>query len=271
MDPKRIGEMSVAEVAAWIARKEVLSPDEIAALAEDNRQGIADLLVKYEARAKRQSLEAERLRALWSHEESVRKLGYKVIAGVDEVGRGPLAGPVVAAAVVLPFGEGIPGLNDSKRLTEKARDRLFDEIAARALGIGVGMASSREIDETDIRAASFLAMTRALESLACGFDFVLVDGFKIPGLKWPQAGIVKGDAQSASIAAASVVAKVTRDRLMEDLDREYPGYGFARHKGYPTSDHVDALRRLGPCEIHRRSFRTVAELFEPASGQRSLF
>lgn len=182
--------------------------------------------------------------------------GYRWIAGVDEAGRGCLAGPVVAAAVVLAPETRIDGLDDSKKLTAAARDDLFDRIEAEALAVGVGQCSPAEIDARNILQASLEAMRRAVQNLALPPDYVLIDGNQaVARAPWPQQAVVKGDARSLSIAAASVVAKVTRDRLMVRLHEEYPAYGWAGHKGYPTASHYEALRHHGPSPHHRRSFR----------------
>ena len=180
--------------------------------------------------------------------------GYKLVCGVDEAGRGPLCGPVVAAAVILPCGLYIEGLNDSKKLTEKKREMLFDVIKEKAVAYAIAEASPAEIDEINILNASMLAMRRAVESLPKKADFALIDGNCSRGFDIPTQTLVKGDAKSASVAAASILAKVTRDRMCIELDREYPEYGIAKHKGYPTKDHMDAVRRLGPTPIYRMSF-----------------
>ena len=187
-------------------------------------------------------------------ENEKRALGYKFICGCDEAGRGPLCGPVVAAAVILPEGEVIEGLNDSKKLTEKKRERLYDEIISRALAYGIAEATPREIDEINILNASMLAMKRAIEAMEIKADFALIDGNHARGFDIPAEPVVKGDALSYSIAAASVLATVTRDRGCIELDREYPEYGIAKHKGYPTKDHMDAVRLHGPSPIYRKSF-----------------
>ncbi len=180
--------------------------------------------------------------------------GYTAVCGVDEAGRGPLCGPVVAAAVILPRDEEIEGLNDSKKLTEKKRERLFDIICERAVAYCIAEASPAEIDELNILNASMLAMKRAIEGLPVPADFALIDGNCQRNIPIPAQTIVKGDAISASVAAASILAKVTRDRQCIDLDAQYPEYGIAKHKGYPTKDHMDAVRRLGPTPIYRMSF-----------------
>lgn len=180
--------------------------------------------------------------------------GYKAICGVDEAGRGPLCGPVVAAAVILPLGLEIEGLNDSKKLSEKKREALFDVICEKALAYAIAEASPAEIDEINILNASMLAMRRAVEALDVPADFALIDGNCSRGFNIPTETVVKGDAKSYSIAAASILAKVTRDRGCMELDREYPEYGIAKHKGYPTKDHMDAVREHGPAPIYRKSF-----------------
>lgn len=191
---------------------------------------------------------------LWKYEKEAMEQGYCRIAGTDEAGRGPLAGPVCAAAVILPFGIEILGLTDSKKLTEKKREALFPIIQEKALAYAIEFAWVEEIEEYNILHASQNAMRRAVEALNPAADFVLVDGNRSDGFPVPDRTIVKGDALSLSIAAASVLAKVSRDRLMMEYAKAYPGYGFEVHKGYPTKAHYEALRTLGPCEIHRPSF-----------------
>jgi ribonuclease HII len=197
-----------------------------------------------------------RIQAVYRFERACRRDGLTGIAGVDEAGRGPLAGPVVAACVLLPDAapRKLKGLTDSKKLTAAARDAYFDVIQEVAIGVGIGLATPAEIDEINILQATFLAMRRALEGTP-GARHLLVDGnLVIPGVPHTQLAIVGGDGKSWSIAAASVIAKVTRDRAMVALDEACPGYGFSRHKGYGTAVHQEALRRLGPSEHHRRSF-----------------
>ncbi len=188
------------------------------------------------------------------YEELYTSQGYTSICGVDEAGRGPLAGPVCAAAVILPQGLVIEGVNDSKKLSEKKREKLFDEIKAKAVSYCIAWASVEEIETINILNAAMLAMKRAVEGLEIPADFVMVDGNKTPDLKIPCISIVKGDALSQSIAAASILAKVSRDRLMLELAEQYPLYHFEKHKGYGTKIHREALLEYGPCEIHRPSF-----------------
>jgi ribonuclease HII len=196
-----------------------------------------------------------RTRATASAENGLRRLGFVRIAGVDEVGRGCLAGPVMAGAVVLDPARPVPGLRDSKQLTARQRDRLYDLITVRALAWAVGEADPAEIDRINIHQASLRAMRRAIDAIAPLPDFVLVDAFRVPGLPLAQRPIVHGDACCASIAAASIVAKVTRDRAMRVLHDGDPRYGFHRHKGYATAEHLAAVARHGYSSIHRRSFR----------------
>lgn len=191
---------------------------------------------------------------MWEIEETCRLEGYQVICGVDEAGRGPLAGPVCAAAVILPQGLEIPGLNDSKKLSDKKRRELFPIIQEQAVAYGIGWASEKEIDEINILQATFLAMNRALEAMGVKPDLALVDGNRDPGFPVATKTVVKGDSLSANIAAASVLAKVSRDTLMEEMAETYPGYGFEIHKGYGTKAHYAALESLGPSEIHRMTF-----------------
>jgi ribonuclease HII len=184
--------------------------------------------------------------------------GFKSVAGVDEVGRGPLAGPVVAACVVLSPDFSVPEVNDSKKLSAAKREKLFDLIMQQARQVGVGIVAEKVIDRLNILNASLQAMRQAIEKLKRPPDFVLVDGNqKIPNLPWPQMPVVKGDSLSLSIAAASIVAKVTRDRIMLEYHKQYPEFDFADHKGYATKTHIEALRTFGPCSIHRRSFSLV--------------
>lgn len=188
------------------------------------------------------------------YEKEARNNGYNVVCGVDEAGRGPLAGPVFAAAVILPQGLAIEGIDDSKKLSEKKREALYDEIKSLAVAFNVAFATEKEIDEVNILNATFLAMKRAVGGLSLRPDLVLVDGNRAPDLELPTKTIVKGDSLSVSIAAASILAKVERDRLMEKLSEKYPSYGLEKHKGYGTKMHVEAIKRHGPAEVHRKSF-----------------
>ena len=191
---------------------------------------------------------------MWQFEEELFAQGYQLICGVDEAGRGPLAGPVCAAAVILPPHLEIPGLDDSKKLSDKRRRELFPIIKEQAIAYGIGLASHEEIDEINILQATFLAMERAIAQLQIKPEYALIDGNRTKDFGLPVKTVVKGDSLSANIAAASVLAKVTRDMLMEEAAVEYPGYGFEIHKGYGTRAHYDALREKGPSSIHRMTF-----------------
>lgn len=192
-------------------------------------------------------------------ELQARKRGYRTVAGIDEAGRGPLAGPVVAAAVVLPETFDLPGLTDSKKLSPRARERLLPLICAQALAVGVGIVPAAEIDVINILQATLKGMSLAVGRLRRPADYLLVDGITPVPLPLPQQTLKKGDSRSLSVAAASVVAKVVRDRMMVGYDRRYPGYGFAGHKGYGSAAHLEAIARLGPCPLHRLSFGGVRE------------
>lgn len=191
---------------------------------------------------------------LWELENALYDEGYTAVCGVDEAGRGPLAGPVCAAACILPRGLVIEGLNDSKKLTEKRREALFEPIKAQALAYGIAFASVEEIEEWNILGATMLAMNRAIARLSVPPELALIDGNRTQGIQVPARAVVHGDATCASIAAASILAKVTRDRYMLDMAKQYPEYGFEKHKGYGTRAHYAAIREYGPCPIHRPSF-----------------
>lgn len=202
----------------------------------------------------------------WYHYEyTARREGFQEVCGIDEAGRGPLAGPVFAAAVILPENCTIEGINDSKKLTPKKRESLFGEIETGAVAFGIGFATEEEIDRINILQATFLAMKRACDALKIRPDIALVDGNRMPNLGIKTRTIVKGDALSASIAAASILAKVSRDRLLCEIDKIYPQYGFAKHKGYGTAYHVEMLKKYGPCPVHRKTFLKKI-LGEPKHG-----
>ncbi|MBU4009679.1 MAG: ribonuclease HII [Proteobacteria bacterium] len=207
---------------------------------------------------------------LWAYELSAFEKGYNKIAGVDEAGRGPIAGPVVSAAVILPLSYPIEGVTDSKKLTPKKRDFLYDIIYERAVSIGIGIIDPTEIERINILRASLLSMSIAVQNLSPKSDFLLIDGiFPIPiPYTLSQQTIPHGDSLSLSVAAASIIAKVTRDRLMEKYHYEYPEYGFIKHKGYPTKEHKEAIRRSGCCPIHRRGFKGVKEVISQTDLER---
>lgn len=256
---KNLSTMTIAQIRAHI--KSVNRPDEayLLALEQDTRTGVRAIAEQVRKKQKAQAREKARLEQMLTIEKKLRERGIQHIAGVDEAGRGPLAGPVVAAAIILPPDTLIPGLNDSKALSEKRRAELFEIIHNTALAIGVGKASPQEIDKYNIRNATHHAMCEALASLNISPNRVLIDGNALPGSPFPEQSVIGGDRKSLSIAAASVIAKVTRDRLMIDYHAQYPAYGFASHKGYGSADHLAALQKHGPCPIHRQSFRGVFE------------
>lgn len=230
------------------------------ALRADPRAGAAALAERAARRLAELRAERARLARLFALRRRLRREGALRVAGVDEVGMGPLAGPVVAAAVVLPDRVELAGLDDSKQLAPAQRERLAAAIHAQAEAVAIGEVWPAELDRLNVYRAGLEAMRRAVTALAPAPDHLLVDARTVPGAGCAQTALVRGDARDGSIAAASIVAKVHRDALMRRLDAEHPGYGFARHMGYATRDHLDALRRLGPCAVHRRSFAPCAQL-----------
>lgn len=228
-----------------------------AALRADTRAAARSILAAVEKRRRANRAEGQRLRHLFRFEQEIWATGVTRIAGVDEAGMSPLAGPVVAGAVILPVGWRYNGIDDSKKLDAEERTRLAVEIKANAVAWGVGMVSHEEIDRINIYRAGLLAMQRAVEALTPVPEHLFIDARKLAAVPIPQKSIVRGDALSFSIAAASILAKTTRDALMVEMDGLHPGYGFARHKGYPVPEHYAALDRLGVCPIHRRSFGPV--------------
>ncbi len=220
---------------------------------EDQRAGVVKLVSQANKRIDKYKAEIQRMENLKFFE---RKYGdvFHVICGIDEAGRGPLAGPVVAGAVVFPADTDITGINDSKKLTEKKREELYDLIMEKAVSVGIGMASPQRIDEINILQATYEAMREAISKLSVTPDLLLNDAVTIPELPMKQVAIVKGDAKSVSIGAASIIAKVTRDRLMYEYDKVMPEYGFAKHKGYGTKEHIEAIKKYGPSPIHRTTF-----------------
>lgn len=253
--------LAISEIRARLLKDDgPVSPQLLNALKRDARRGVRDLYTLAKRRADRAREERARLDAMLNFERVLWKSGVKYIAGVDEVGVGPLAGPVVAAAVVFAPDTSIDGVDDSKRLDPERRRELADRIRGSALGIGIGAATVEEIDRLNVYQAGLLAMRRAVEALPLPPQHVLVDARTIPGVAAPQNPFTKGDGINFSIAAASIVAKTHRDRLMEECDPQYPEYGFARHKGYSTPEHQAAIRRYGPCPLHRVSYPFIREL-----------
>lgn len=253
-------QLSLKEIQDKYAADVIVSPAILRKLQRDPRTGARRLYKMLAKRYDDQKKEKNRLDAMLHFERLLWKAGIQHIAGVDEVGMGPLAGPVVAAAVVFPPGSEIAGIDDSKALDEQTRNRLDKEIRARATAFALGIVEIEEIDRINIYHAGIRAMQLAVSQLTIAPQHILVDSRTIPGFSQPQNSFDKGDGINFSIASASIVAKVYRDRLMTELDAQYPGYGFASHKGYATPEHQRAIRDLGPCAIHRRSFDYIREL-----------
>ena len=252
---------SVKEIGDLLACIEDPKDPLLAACRLDGRKGVLALAEKWQRTfEKREKSEGHWLMMTEFERELYRK-GCSFVAGVDEVGRGPLAGPVVAAAVILPSDLKLPGLNDSKKISEAKRDAFYELIMEKAVAVGVGIMDCNVIDNINIYEATKKAMMEAISSLSNGPDALLIDAMTLP-IDIPQQSLIKGDARSASIAAASIVAKVTRDRMMKDYDKMYPGYGFAKNMGYGTAEHLAGLKKSGPCPIHRRSFAPVKEAAE---------
>lgn len=244
---------SIQEIQNALKQCEISElPECIAEYAEDSRAGVQKAVLQAQKRLLAHEKELQRTEEMKHYEKLYPDRRY--IAGIDEVGRGPLAGPVVAACVILPKDCDILYLNDSKQVPEKRRNQLYDEIMAKAVAVGIGVVSHEVIDEINILQATYQAMRQAIDNMAVKPDQLLVDAVTIPEITIPQRGIIQGDAKSISIAAASIIAKVTRDRMMAELSEVYPEYGFASNKGYGSAEHINALKTYGPCPIHRRSF-----------------
>ena len=257
----RLEQLSVDEIRKrYVESTEPVSAQLLTRLQKDPRTGVKKLLALLKKRHERERDERTRLDAMRHFELVLWKSGIKDIAGVDEAGVAPLAGPVVAAAVMFPPNTDIAGINDSKQLDAATREELARQIRAKATGVSVGIGTVEDIDRINIYHASLLAMQRAVEGLPRKPQHVLVDARTVPGIEMPQNAFNKGDGLNFSIAAASIIAKTTRDAMMCELDREYPGYGFAAHKGYPTADHRKAFMELGPCKVHRMSFPVIHEM-----------
>lgn len=254
---KPVSDWSISAITAHL--KTLSDADQavfMANLVSDSRKGVQQLCAKWVRQQQRQQLETQRLARLWRYEDAYRAKGHTRIAGTDEAGRGPLAGPVVAAAVILPREVHLPGINDSKKLSAEKRVALDVEIRAQAIAFAVCHVDAEQIDRWNILRAAEIAMAKALAEVG-NVSIALVDGTNHPPIEVPQENIISGDSQSISIAAASILAKVWRDRHMVALDERYPGYGFADHKGYGTAAHYTALAELGPSPVHRRSFRLI--------------
>ncbi len=223
-------------------------------LQQDSRSSVQKLAIKYQKKADRHFEEIARIKRMWRFEDDLFNDGIQYVAGVDEAGRGPLAGPVFAASVILPRGIFIEGINDSKKINEKKRDELYDIIIEKAICYEIASVDEQEIDRINIRNAAFKAMVKAVNRMKTKPQHVLVDGDDVKGLTFPYTTIIKGDSLSVSIAAASILAKVARDRYIKELDQLYPQYGFANHKGYGTKEHIEAIKLYGLTPIHRGSF-----------------
>ena len=252
---------TIKEIKEQLANIQRLDDPLLAELEQDSRSGVIQAIAKRKREIQKRIDEDERLEGMLAYEKECYARGMELIAGVDEVGRGPLAGPVVAAAVILPKACKIPGLNDSKKIPKYKHKEIYEAVLQNAIAIGIGIKDNHVIDQVNIYEATKLAMMEAIGRLDPQPQHLLIDAMKLD-LPIPQTSIIKGDANSLSIAAASIVAKVTRDQMMEEFDREYPGYDFAQNAGYGTANHLDGLHQLGVTPIHRRSFEPVKSMCE---------
>ena len=252
---------TIKEIKEQLANIQRLDDPLLAELEQDSRSGVIQAIAKRKKEIQKRLDEDERLEGMLAYEKELYTQGIQLIAGVDEVGRGPLAGPVVAAAVILPKACKIPGLNDSKKIPKSKHKEIYEAVLQNAIAIGIGVKDNHVIDQVNIYEATKLAMMEAIGQLGPQPQHLLIDAMKLD-LPIPQTSIIKGDANSLSIAAASIVAKVTRDQMMEEFDREYPGYDFAQNAGYGTAKHLAGLDKLGVTPIHRRSFEPVKSMCE---------
>ena len=252
---------TIKEIKEQLANIQRLDDPLLAELEQDSRSGVIQAIVKRKRDIQKRIDEDERLEGMMAYEKECYARGMKLIAGVDEVGRGPLAGPVVAASVILPKACKIPGLNDSKKIPKSKHKEIYEAVLQEAIAIGIGVKDNQVIDQVNIYEATKLAMMEAIGQLDPQPQHLLIDAMKLD-LPISQTSIIKGDANSLSIAAASIVAKVTRDQMMGEFDREYPGYDFAQNAGYGTAKHLDGLEQLGVTPIHRRSFEPVKSMCE---------
>ncbi|HFI0425303.1 TPA: ribonuclease HII [Streptococcus suis] len=250
---------TIKEVTALLAQVDSLDSPVWSELAQDERSGVQSAIKKRRKELEKEAAEDARLEAMLFYEKALYENGVELIAGIDEVGRGPLAGPVVAAAVILPKGCKIRYLNDSKKIPKSKHEAIYQEVMERAVAVGVGIKDAAVIDQVNIYEATKLAMLEALGKLSQEPEHLLIDAMKLD-TKIPQTSIIKGDANSLSIAAASIVAKVTRDKMMADYDKEFLGYGFAKNAGYGTSEHLEGLNQLGITPIHRKSFEPIKSM-----------
>ena len=252
---------TIKEIKEQLASIQRLDDPLLTELEQDSRSGVIQAIAKRKKEIQKRLDEDERLEGMLAYEKECYALGMELIAGVDEVGRGPLAGPVVAAAVILPKACKIPGLNDSKKIPKSKHKEIYEAVLQNAIAIGIGVKDNHVIDQVNIYEATKLAMMEAIGQLDPQPQHLLIDAMKLD-LPISQTSIIKGDANSLSIAAASIVAKVTRDQMMEEFDKEYPGYDFAQNAGYGTANHLDGLHQLGVTPIHRRSFEPVKSMCE---------
>ena len=252
---------TIKEIKEQLANIQRLDDPLLTELEQDSRSGVIQAIAKRKREIQKRLDEDERLEGMLAYEKECYARGMELIAGVDEVGRGPLAGPVVAAAVILPKACKIPGLNDSKKIPKSKHKEIYEAVLQNAIAIGIGVKDNHVIDQVNIYEATKLAMIEAIGQLEPQPQHLLIDAMKLD-LPIPQTSIIKGDANSLSIAAASIVAKVTRDQMMEEFDREYPGYDFAQNAGYGTAKHLAGLHKLGVTPIHRRSFEPVKSMCE---------
>ncbi|GIC30846.1 TPA: ribonuclease HII [Streptococcus suis] len=250
---------TIKEVTARLAQVDSLDSPVWAELAQDDRAGVQAAIKKRQKELEKEAAEDARLEAMLFYEKALYENGVELIAGIDEVGRGPLAGPVVAAAVILPKGCKIRYLNDSKKIPKSKHEAIYNEIIEHAVAVGVGVKDAAFIDQINIYEATKLAMLEALGQLSQEPEHLLIDAMKLD-TPLPQTSIIKGDANSLSIAAASIVAKVTRDKMMADYDKEFSGYGFAKNAGYGTAEHLDGLNKLGITPIHRKTFEPIKSM-----------
>ena len=252
---------TIKEIKEQLANIQRLDDPLLAELEQDSRSGVIQAIAKRKREIQKRIDEDERLEGMLAYEKECYARGIELIAGVDEVGRGPLAGPVVAAAVILPKACKIPGLNDSKKIPKSKHKEIYEAVLQNAIAIGIGIKDNHVIDQVNIYEATKLAMMEAIGQLEPQPQHLLIDAMKLD-LPIPQTSIIKGDANSLSIAAASIVAKVTRDQMMEEFDKEYPGYDFAQNAGYGTANHLAGLDQLGVTPIHRRSFEPIKSMCE---------
>lgn len=261
LGPEEISQLKVKDIKALLEETS-LEESLLEALRQDGRSSVQKLLLSYEKKQEKMRLEYERIHAMYDYEGVFYKDGLMQVAGVDEVGRGPIAGPVTVAAVILPPYTFIPGLNDSKKLSEKKREELYDQIMDVAVAVSCISYNREVIDRLNIYEATRQAMYEAVKTLSVPAEAVVVDAMKLPDLSCPVQSLIKGDAKSANIAAASIIAKVTRDRFMVDMEKKYPGFAFDVHKGYYTEVHKEALENQGITPIHRRSFEPIKSMVQ---------